>query len=360
MTIDLNMLRREERIALELSCLFKKRGYKEYRMGAFEEYSVYMDNKDFLLSKNMAVFGGPDGKLYALRPDVTLSVVKNTGADGARTEKYFYNEKVYRLEKGSKSYKEVSQIGAEVIGQIDCVTQAEVAVLILKTLRCSGENFLLDVSHMGFVGGLLSYLNAEGEQKERLMGYLKEKNAHDFEKYAEQIGIAPQKAEVFKKAMALGGPPKKALAKARELAENEEMISAVNELEKLFGIVDAAGVPGKINVNFSIANNADYYNGVIFNGYVRGVPKPVLSGGRYDKLAEKFGRNVQAIGFALYLGELGARLKEEREKTDVLLVCGDGREAEALRRAEELNEKGKIVKIVKSAEGEDYREAEYI
>ena len=75
--VAVGKLRQEERISLELSLYFKNRGFEEYKMGAFEEYSVYMDNKDFLLNKNMAVFAGLDGKLYALRPDVTLSVVKN-------------------------------------------------------------------------------------------------------------------------------------------------------------------------------------------------------------------------------------------------------------------------------------------
>ena len=82
--VDVGKLRKEERISLELSLYFKNRGFEEYKMGAFEEYSVYMDNKDFLLNKNMAVFAGLDGKLYALRPDVTLSVVKNARVDGGR------------------------------------------------------------------------------------------------------------------------------------------------------------------------------------------------------------------------------------------------------------------------------------
>lgn len=108
-------------------------------MSAFEEYSMYMDNKDFLISQNIITFSGMDGRLMALRPDVTLSVVKNTKADFGHTEKLFYNEKVYRLERGSKTFKEVSQIGVEVLGDVDKATEAEVAAHFKNAFRRRGK-----------------------------------------------------------------------------------------------------------------------------------------------------------------------------------------------------------------------------
>ena len=198
MRCDLTKLRAEERIAAELSCLYTDRGYKEYKMSAFEEYSTYMDNKDFLISQNIVTFSGMDGRLMALRPDVTLSVVKNTKATYGRTEKLFYNEKVYRPERGSKTFKEVSQIGVEVIGDVDKTTEAEVVVLILKTLAAVGQNYVLDLSHMGYINALLDDFALNAEQKNALFGYLKEKNVHDFLKYAEEIGLDNKKRDIFK------------------------------------------------------------------------------------------------------------------------------------------------------------------
>lgn len=359
MKIDPERLRKEERIAMELCCLYRMRGFTEYRMGAFEEYSVYMENKNFLASENMAVFAGADGKLYALRPDVTLSVVKNAKANGC-TEKYFYNEKVYRLEKGSRSYKEVSQIGAEIVGTVDRAAEAEIVVLIKKTLAAAGGRSSLDLSHMGYVNGLCAALCASGAAQEELISFLREKNVHDFERYAEKTGIEREKADIFKEVIRLRGEPKRALKRAKELSLNEEMRAAADELLSLTELLEELGAAREISVNFSIANNADYYNGLIFNGYVEGVPKAVLSGGRYDLLAQKFGKKAQAIGFALYLGELGAYLKEDAEKTDVLLLYREGREAAALRRAEELNAAGKSVKIALSSDGGNYAAIEVI
>ncbi|PWM70653.1 MAG: hypothetical protein DBX59_10210 [Bacillota bacterium] len=356
--MDIANLRKEERIAVELSLYFKSRGFEEYKMGAFEEYSMYMENRDFLLSKNMAVFAGQDGKLYALRPDVTLSIVKNARTDGG-TKKFFYREMVCRPEKGSKSYREVSQIGAEVIGEIDRAAEAEIILLIMKTLCAVNENCLLDISHMGYVNGLVDAMGIE-ENKEELLRFLKDKNAHDFDKFAEQNAVSKDKAEVFKKVAALGGPAEKALEKAKALALNEEMASAAEDLSALLAVTGELGLLDKINLNFSIANNADYYNGIIYNGYVAGVPKAVLGGGRYDKLAQKFGKKAQAIGFALYLGELSSYFGRNEEKIDVLLLYRDGQEAAALKRAEELNAAGKSVKISRSADGENYKTTEDI
>ena len=214
MRCDLTKLRAEERIAAELSCLYTDRGYKEYKMSAFEEYSTYMDNKDFLISQNIVTFSGMDGRLMALRPDVTLSVVKNTKATYGRTEKLFYNEKVYRPERGSKTFKEVSQIGVEVIGDVDKTTEAEVVVLILKTLAAVGQNYVLDLSHMGYINALLDDFALNAEQKNALFGYLKEKNVHDFLKYAEEIGLDNKKRDIFKSVTKLDGSPLHALAKA--------------------------------------------------------------------------------------------------------------------------------------------------
>ena len=357
--VDVGKLRKEERISLELSLYFKNRGFEEYKMGAFEEYSVYMDNKDFLLNKNMAVFAGLDGKLYALRPDVTLSVVKNARVDGG-TKKYFYNEKVCRLEKGSKSYREVSVIGAEVLGTVGRAEEAEILRMIVQTLGTVNENCLLDLSHMGYVNGLIAALGVSGEDKETCLKCLKDKNIHDFGRFAEKAGIDTKKAEAFKRAAAIGGSAASALAEAERLALNEEMASAVGELSSLLSILGELGLSKKINLNFSIANNADYYNGLIFNGYVAGVPKAVLGGGRYDKLAEKFGKKAQAIGFALYLGELSSYFGREENAVDVLLLYTKGKEAAALRRADELIAAGKSVKLAADAAGENYKTAEAV
>ena len=72
------ILQTSEKIIFTLRALYANNGYQPYRMSKFEEYDLYVENKDFLLSDRIITFNDTDGKLMALKPDVTMSVVKNT------------------------------------------------------------------------------------------------------------------------------------------------------------------------------------------------------------------------------------------------------------------------------------------
>ena len=92
--LQLTCLREDEKATLRLRALFARYGYRPYRMSKFEEYDLYVRNKSFLLSDHVITFTDTDGKLMALKPDVTLSIVKNSKASEGGLEKVFYNEKV--------------------------------------------------------------------------------------------------------------------------------------------------------------------------------------------------------------------------------------------------------------------------
>jgi hypothetical protein len=112
----LSTLTKEDRLTYELSMLYRQWGYKEYRMAKFEEYSFYSDNRDFLSSSSILAFNNSDGRLMALKPDITLSIVKNAKLDSALT-KLFYNESVFRITESSNDFKEIKQTGVEVLGK---------------------------------------------------------------------------------------------------------------------------------------------------------------------------------------------------------------------------------------------------
>ncbi len=72
----------------------------------------------------------------------------------------------------------------------------------------------------------------------------------------------------------------------------------------------------KVNLDFSIVNDMDYYTGIIFQGFINGVPSSILSGGRYDNLLRKLGKDADAIGFAVYL-DLLERFDSKEKEYDV-------------------------------------------
>lgn len=334
--------KREDSIISELSRLYKNYGYKRYKPSCFEEYSLYQENKDFLIGKNVITFSDLGGKLLAMRPDVTLSLIRHNDVESGIAEKFFYNEKVYRQVAGGSNYKEINQTGVEVVGKIDSAVECELTLLICKTLETVSESYILDVSHMGFTEGLLSEFP---EDRLALSDCLKNKNLHDFYKLAECKGYPKNYILAFERAVNVKGSPENALDIAEVAAINGQMRKAVAELKELFNTLAAFGYSDKININFSAAANADYYNGVIFNGYLKGVPHCVLSGGRYDKLLEKFKKRGGAIGFALYLGEIERYLSKDANRVDFLIVYDENTQNAALKAAQQKIDGGNSVRI---------------
>ena len=77
MQFDQSVLTHTERRIFALRTLYSRAGYTSYRMRKFEDYDLYSRNKDFLLSDRVITFTDTNGKLKALKPDVTLSIVRN-------------------------------------------------------------------------------------------------------------------------------------------------------------------------------------------------------------------------------------------------------------------------------------------
>ena len=73
-----DILSKLEQSIYRLRELFIDNGYRKFKMNKFEEYDLYSKNKEFLVSDGVIVFNDTNGKLLALKPDVTLSIIKNS------------------------------------------------------------------------------------------------------------------------------------------------------------------------------------------------------------------------------------------------------------------------------------------
>lgn len=329
--MNIDFLRRGQRAVLEIKSLFLSYGFSEYKLSGLEEYSLYAENQSFLAGKDVITFNAGN-KLMALRPDVTLSIIKNASVDG--TNKLFYDEKVYRKNECG-GFSEVSQIGAEVIGTVDLAAEAELTRLMLKTLALTGENYVLDLSHIGIIIALLDKLGFYGGDRTFALSCLRQKNAHDFLRFASQKEADSEISLAFARLMDIPPEPQKALLNLKEL-KRPEISRFIDELEQLVSLINS----DRININFSADGDAEYYNGLIFKGYVEGAPRAVLSGGRYDKLLQKFGKYAQAIGFALYFGELSRFFDDLPSSPDAVIIYNDSNIAAALERAERARSVG--------------------
>lgn len=330
----------------DLRMLYEQMGYKRFKMSKFEEYDLYLEYKKFLSTENIITFTDLNGKLYALKPDITLSIAKN--AKEGESQKLYYKENVYRASRDTKEYKEITQLGLEYIGDIDAYTLGEVVLLAAKSLRSISDRYVLDISHMGFVSALLDEAGLSDSRKEKIITFLGKKDTHELLSSCERYGVAEETAKRIAALCEIYGDFESTYPKIRELASTPAMIEAAEELESLYGFLKASGEGEHINLDFSIVNDMSYYNGVIYRGYVESVPCSVLSGGRYDNLLVKLGKSCQAIGFAVYVDLLELHAKHEKDYDIDVMLCYDGdvSPVEISKTAAEYTSQGKTVKVM--------------
>ncbi len=294
MTFDQNILKYDEKAVFVLRELYSKYGYRQFKMSKFEEYDLYSKNKDFLVSDGVITFNDTNGRLLALKPDVTLSIIKNS-KQGAGVEKFYYNENVYRISESSHTYKEIMQTGLECIGSITRKEVCEVAELALKSLTLICDNSMLHIAHIGLVKALLK----EYSVSEEAIKYISEKNAGALIELCnkEQFNAIKCLIKNYDNSALL-------LSTLEKLGHSEEFRTSFNELKEVYELLKVSGYEKNICIDFSVIASSGYYSGIVFKGYINGIAEKVLSGGQYDKLMNNMNRNAGAIGFAVYLDTL--------------------------------------------------------
>ncbi len=304
MTFDKSILKPDELAIFNLRQLYSSYGYRQFKMSKFEEYDLYSKNKDFLVSDSVITFNDTDGKLLALKPDVTLSIIKNSKDTDGAIQKFYYNENVYRVSETSHTYKEIMQTGLECVGKISENEVIEVTSLALKSLALISDNYILNIAHIGLLNSILSEYGIGDEKHSDIITAINEKNENEIKKLCDQ--------NQFEALKTLLQP-----IKCDELDALQKICcgtASQKALAELIALCDALNTQN-MTIDFSIVNQDGYYNGIIFKGFVNGISSRVLSGGQYDKLMKRMGRSASALGFAVYLDTL-ERLDEAEKNTD--------------------------------------------
>lgn len=347
MSTEKSILQGDERAALALRALYRQYGYTQYKMNKFEEYDLYVRNKDFLISDNIITFTDTSGKLMALKPDVTLSIVKNSRSEG-NTEKVYYQENVYRVSGRTHAFREIMQVGLECIGSVDAYCQFEVLTLAAKSLRAISGEAVLDISHLGIVSAVLDSLGVTGDCRSALLRCIGEKNLHEMTAIATAAGAAPERIAVLQSLVTSYGTPREVLPILLPVLSDVVPADMLQAFVSLAKELEASPVGDLIHIDFSVVGDIGYYNGIVFKGFVAGAAEDILSGGEYNGLMQKMGRREKAIGFAVYL-DLLERLADSAPRYDVdtVLLYEDGTSPAAIGRAiEALAKNGDTVRAL--------------
>lgn len=304
MNIDLSVLDRLEKLTYALRTVYMGAGYARYRLGKFEEYDFYSRNKDFLISDNVITFMDTNGKLMALKPDVTLAIVKNLPDEPETLHKLCYDENVYRVSRNTNSFMEIMQAGLECIGAVDMACVGETLSLAAESLEVCSGNYVLEVSHLDILKAFLDAVTDERELKNALLKPVSEKNLHGIAALCREYGAAEERAEPLCRLLRLSGPYGLVLPELETLCAPLGLEKELRDLRQALSVFDGTARAGKVVLDFSAVNNMNYYNGVVFQGFISTLPGSVLSGGQYDNLMRRLHRRSGAVGFAVYLDEI--------------------------------------------------------
>ena len=321
---------KKDLVLLNIRKMYDSYGYKKISLPSFEEYDLYNENKDFI-DRNVLTVMSPNGKLLVLRPDITLSVAKKVSKDQSlKYSKIYYQENTYNLTK-YVGYEEDEQLGIELIGKESTFLDFEIINLAVKSLNIINKKSMIVLSHAGFISSIFENFDLEYETKEQILDCINRKNSHDIQK-------------ILKRNEHISENVKKLICKIPELSGNLENIEKellkyeinvntkkiLSELKQLNSLLMKFYKKSKIIFDFSVVKNLNYYNGIILQGYIEGFPNVILTGGRYDKLFEKFGVDTGAVGFAILTDGLKGYYKDTDKKDFEVLIAYDNSDFEKL------------------------------
>ena len=345
--IDLSTIGSAEAADLTLRALYSKHGYLPFKMSKFEEYDLYVRNKDFLISDNVITFNDTDGRLLAMKPDVTLSIIKNSSVEGGCKSKVYYSENVYRVSPRFRRFGELRQTGLECVGDTDIIDTYEVVSLAVDSLALVSDKYVLDLSHLGILSAVISAVNSDAGFKKEVTRLLAEKNRHELSALCKSVGAAERPTEILLSFIDLYGEMGEVLSILAPICDEVGCMDAYCELERLCMLLSSGERADKINLDFSVVNDMSYYNGIVFTGFIEGVPDGVLAGGEYGGLVRKMGKAAGAVGFAVYLDLLEELGSDSRDYDVDALIVYDSSVAleDILEKKAELIKEGKSVSL---------------
>ncbi len=255
-------------------------------------------------------FTDGDGRLLALRPDVTSSVARAAAtlfAGRPRPLRFCYASPVFRQQPPSHAEwrRENKQLGCELIGVEGNHAEIElllVATEILTTLNLRDE-YRITLNSVEIFSGICEHLALDDLQRERMRQLVDKRDAAELQKFLACFGTTQTERDSFSRLIQLTGKAE-ILDEARRIITNPRSLNALNKLESLWGIIQALDMGSCFDIDLGDVSGLDYYTGLTCKIYVAGAGARVGSGGRYDNLTANFGRPEPAVGFVLDLDAL--------------------------------------------------------
>jgi ATP phosphoribosyltransferase regulatory subunit len=289
--------------------IFDGWSYEEITTPTVDYYSLFEHGMGRAEAHRAFRFTDTDGRLLALRPDVTSAAARAAAtlfAERERPLRLCYAAPVFRQQPQSHAEwrRESTQMGCELIGANTRIADLEVLAIaseFLRGLDLKG-NYAITLNDVGIFNGVAERLKLDSTLREGMRQLIDVRNAADLERFLTPYTSAAE-AQAFAQLMQLSGK-RETLDLARNVISNEQSRAALARLEGLWRVIESLGLTDCFEIDLGDVARLDYYTGLTFKIYVNGAGYRIGSGGRYDGLTASFGKAEPAVGFVVDLDAL--------------------------------------------------------
>jgi ATP phosphoribosyltransferase regulatory subunit len=308
-------------IETTLISIFDGWSYEEITTPTVDYYSLFERGMGRSQAHHAFRFSDTDGRMLAIRPDVTALVARAAAtlfAERERPLRLCYVAPVFRRQPQSHAEwkRELMQIGAELIGAGGGMADLEILAIACEALEWLqlDRSSVITLNDVEIFNGLVEQLQLGPDRLDEMRALVDTRNADDLERFLAGCGCGAD-APAFAQLVQLSGKPE-ILVEARRLMTNRRSQTALDRLEGLWSVIESLGLADRFEIDLGDVSRLDYYTGLTFKIYVQGAGARVGSGGRYDRLTESFGRAEPAVGFVLDLDALTDVLMGRTEESN--------------------------------------------
>jgi ATP phosphoribosyltransferase regulatory subunit len=290
--------------------VFEGWSYEEITTPTVDYYSLFEHGMGSSQAHRAFRFIDTDGRLLALRPDITSGVARAAVTMFARRERPLrlcYAAKVFRQQPQSHAEwrRESTQTGCELLGSNTIAADVEVLAIASEILQQLGlgDEHVITLNDVGIFKGIAARLELDVVSRDEMRQLVDSRNAADLERFLVDHAFAPDECRALVQLTQISGK-RNTLESARRAITNAGPSEALDRLDRLWGMIESLDLEDQFEIDLGDVAKLDYYTGLTFNIYVKGASSRIGSGGRYDGLTAAFGNAEPAVGFVLDLDAL--------------------------------------------------------
>lgn len=346
----------------QLHQIFHLYGYRDIETPVFEFFDVFRKERGSAGSREMYKLFDRDNNTLVLRPDMTPSIARCVA-------KYFPEEELpVRLCYAGPTFsntgryqgrlKESTQTGAELVGDDTSDADAEMIALVIQSLLAAGlKEFQVELGEVEFYRGLVEESGMTPKVQEALRELIEEKNYFGVEELLSRQSMEASLKALFLKLPELFGDIGQ-IRLASSMTENKRALNAIRRLERIQEILDLYGLGDYVSYDLGMLSKYSYYTGIIFKAYTYGTGDYVVTGGRYNRLLEQFGRQAPAVGFAIMLDQLLLALSRQKipvstDQVHTAILYDEDARKKAIRLAGHFRKQNMAVQLMKKPEDKE-------